>query len=262
MPRQDDQLTKISTILSQSKVLARASLKARYRNSILGYLWVLISPLSTYVAQSYIFKVVFKVQIENYFLFLLFGLVPWMFFAQTLEMTTTSLFFSSRFLKSVQVHPISLVLAQVLDNLINNLTVVLIVLCVIATVEHVPFENIYLFPLPYLVLVIFTLSLSFLLSLLSIKYFDVKFVMSFVLGLLFFISPILYPENFVPEEAQFLLTLNPMYYILKPFRVLVETGPSNDFFYSLLIAAAGALLASLAAFGYWKAKRNEIYLRL
>jgi lipopolysaccharide transport system permease protein len=255
-------LSEFKTILLQIKILARASLKARYRNSVLGYLWVLISPLSTYLAQAYVFKVVFKVQIDNYFLFLLLGLVPWMFFAQTLEMTTTSLFYSSRLLKAIPVHPVSLIMAQVLDNLINNFTVILIVLAAISSFETVPFEKLYLFPLPYFVLVVFTLSLSFLFSLLSIKYFDVKFVVSFVLGLLFFISPILYPENFVPEETQFLLALNPMYFILRPFRVLVEYGASVEFFRALFIASCGTLAAALTAYTYWKTKRNEIYLRL
>lgn len=249
-------------ILSQSVILTKANLKTRYRNSFAGYLWVIISPLMTYMVQGYVFKMIFKIPMDNYFLFLLFGLIPWLFFSQTLEMVTTCFHYNGRLLKSTPLHPASLILAQAWDNIINNILTMSLILGLLSFAGGVPWNKIYLYILPYAPLFIATVSVGFLLSSLHAQYFDVKFVVSFCLNILFFLTPVIYPENYVPPAFRFLLYCNPIYFLLRPWRALYESGPSPEFIsYVIQSLAISAGLAILARY-YWRQKRNAIYLRL
>ncbi len=249
-------------IIFQSIILTKANLKSRYRNSFAGYLWVIISPISTYLTQSYVFKFVFKVQVENYLLFLLLGLIPWIFFAQTIEMTVGALFCNAKLLKSFQLQPVSIIIAQVFDNLINNLTVIVIILSWLFFFQDVNLEKIYLFPLPYISLGIFTFALSFLFSALSLLFFDVKFIISFLLGLLFLISPILYPESFVPEKFIFLIKMNPLYYIFKPFKDLISGGADILFFKDLCLSFCESIAMLTLTFLFWRKNGNDLLIRI
>lgn len=255
-------MTLIKTLWDQSLVLTTANLKARYRNSVFGYLWVLLGPLSTYMAQAYVFKFIFRVPVENYLQFLLFGLLPWIFFSQTLEMVTTSFYHNGRLLKNVKVQPMALIVAQTVDNMINNFAALAILLTIIGIWDSVPWLKVYLFPIPYLVIGVTAIAFGFFLAALNVEFFDVKFVLNFALGLLFFLTPVIYPENFVPQEARFLLDYNPIHYLLRPFRALLETGPSALFWLQLRDASLVALAALVLAGYYWKRRRNEIYLKL
>jgi ABC-type polysaccharide/polyol phosphate export permease len=249
-------------ILSQSVILTKANLKTRYRNSFAGYLWVIISPLMTYMVQGYVFKMIFKIPMDNYFLFLLFGLIPWLFFSQTLEMVTTCFHYNGRLLKSTPVHPASLILAQGWDNIINSFLVMTLVLGLLSLSGEVPWSKIYLYPLPYISLLVSTVALGFWLSSLHARFFDVKFVLSFCLNILFFLTPVIYPENYVPAGFKFLLYGNPVYYLLRPWRALLESGPSPIFWLSLAQSFTLALMSVILATYYWRKKRNAIYLRL
>ena len=72
-----------------------AQLKSRYRKTVAGFLWVLLNPILTFCVQALIFKNVLKINIENYYLFLLAGIVPWIFITSSLSMTV-SVFVANR----------------------------------------------------------------------------------------------------------------------------------------------------------------------
>jgi ABC-type polysaccharide/polyol phosphate export permease len=221
-----------------------------------------MSPLLTYLVQGYVFRIIFKIQVENYFLFLLFGLSPWIFLSQTIDMSTGLLYNQSKLLKSLKISPVTLLAAQAFDNLINSLLVVLIVLLWLSFFGTVDWSKVIFFPLPYLAVLVSGLFLSFFLATCQIFFFDTKFVTQFVLGILYFLTPIVYPENFVPEQWRFLLALNPLTYLLRPFRTLMEEGLSPKFLFDQLIAFAVAAFFCVVTLIFWARRRNAFYLRL
>ncbi len=250
------------TIFKQSLMLAHASIKARYRNSFSGYLWVVLSPLIMFVTQAYVFKVIFKVETENYILFLLFGLSPWLFFSQTVEMSTGLLYHQARILKSLRVSPLTLLLAQALDNFVNSMVVMTLALIAVASLGLVPWSALIFFPLPYFTLLLAVLFLSFLLSVCQVFFFDTRFVVGFALNILYFVSPIVYPENFVPAKYRFILAFNPLTYLLRPFRTLLAQGFSREFLQDEALALAFAFILMMLTLVVWRKSRDAFYFRL
>src|SRR5690606_4851573 len=94
--------------LRRTAILTSASMRTRYRNSILGFAWVILNPLILMSAQAYVFVGVLKIEMDNYVLYLMSGLLPWIFLSQTLEMTATLYVFQGSLLKSLNLHPMTL----------------------------------------------------------------------------------------------------------------------------------------------------------
>lgn len=218
--------------------------------------------MTMFVVQAYVFKVIFKIDAKNYFVFLLFGLSPWLFFSQTLDMSSGLLYNQAKLLKSFKISPITLLAAQALDNLVNSLLVIGLALTTLSLFGEVDWTKIIFFPIPYISILITTLFFSFFLAISQVFYFDTRFVTSFVLGILYFISPIVYPEHFVPEQFQFLLKLNPLTYLLRPFRTLLEEGFSYNFIIDQAIAFAISLAIAGLSILFWRRKRYDFYLRI
>lgn len=249
-------------ILNQSLIMTGGSLKARYRNSFAGYLWVLLSPLAYYVIQAYVLTVVFKIQMRHQLVFLLLGLAPWIYFSQTLEMVTTSFQSQNHLLKSSTLHPMALILSTALTNLINSITLIFIVLVGLTFYTDVPWQQIYLFPIPFFFVVIATTALGFTLAITNIFFNDTKFILNFLMGILFFASPILYPESYVPENFSFIIKFNPLAYLLRPFRTLLEHGSSMLFLKDQLIAIVACLFITSLTYLIWRRTQNALYFRL
>lgn len=215
-----------------------------------------------FVTQAYVFKVIFKIEAKNYFVFLLFGLSPWLFFSQTLDMSSGLLYNQAKLLKSFKISPITLLAAQALDNLINSVLVICLALITLSIFGELDWTKIVFFPIPYISILISTLFFSFFLSVCQIFYFDTRFVTQFVLGILYFVSPIVYPESFVPEQFQFIIKLNPLTYLLRPFRTLLDEGFSTNFIFDQSVAFLIAFAIAGLSIMFWRSKRYAFYLRL
>src|SRR5258708_5886389 len=118
----------IGVIWRQIIILTAANLKSRYRKTIAGFLWVIINPLLMFWVQSQIFIKVMKISLTNYPLFLLSGLLPWLFMTQSLEMSATIFNQMGSALKAFPVHPFVFLAAQLIDNFINFIAAFLVLL--------------------------------------------------------------------------------------------------------------------------------------
>lgn len=252
----------LRSVLKQTKILTLAGLKARYRNSWIGYLWVVISPITTFAVQAFVFTQIFQIRIPNYGEYLLISLLPWYFFSITVDMTTTAFFFNSRLLKSNIVQPIAIILSKVNENLISYLTTLLIGLCCLSLVSEVSILTRLLFcVLAIFPLYVFTAAVAFTISCLNTLYFDVKFISTFFLGLLFYLTPILYTEDFVPLKWQWLNQINPLTYLFRPFGDVSQVDES--FIGShILVSYVVACTSAACAYIVWKGLRNAVFTRV
>jgi lipopolysaccharide transport system permease protein len=247
-------------LVDDTLILTSANLRTRYRNSWLGYLWVILGPLTTFAAQAYVFNFIFKFEINNYLQFLLLGTVPWLFFAQSLEMSVGILQHNSQVFKSLPVHPFSFVASQVLDNLLNSFFSIVLLLALISFFEPVNWIMVIYLPIPYVILGILTTSLAFLFSGLQVIFHDLRFVLSFVLGLMFYLMPIIYPEKFVPKEVSAILQYNPLVYVFRPYKDLLVNA-EGDFLSNCLTALFVSLVFAGLSIWFWYKKRDSIYVR-
>lgn len=243
--------------------LTRSSLKARYRNTLGGFLWVIVNPLAIYGVQSLVFKTFLKIDLPNYYLFLLAGLLPWIFISMSLRMSVPIFEEKRSLLKSFKLNPLVLIYTQLLDNLINFIlpfSTLLIALSFFG--EGMSWQGMLTVPFAVFSLILGLLPLCWMLSVLQIFYKDIRFIVEFVLSFLFFLTPIFYPRSFIPSEWQFLVDYNFIYILIEPFFYSVYQFDWGLFLLSLFRSLGSSLIIYLMAYFLWRNKRNEFYLQL
>ncbi len=251
-----------SVFWMQVRVLTLASIKSRYRKTWAGFLWVVLNPLIMFGVQSLVFRKFLRLQMPDYFLFLIGGLLPWIFISTTVQMGTPVFVQQSHLLRSFKIDPWVLLCAQVLDNFINFLMSFFLILLPLYFLSDRTIASILLLPLALFPMLLGTLGMTVTLSVLNVFYRDINFVMGFVFSLLFFLTPVFYPKSFVPLEWQWLVEVNPMVYFIDPMRLLIYERDFVGFGLALLWSTGVALLFCGLAYLVWKRKRNDFYRKL
>jgi lipopolysaccharide transport system permease protein len=242
--------------------LTLASLKARYRKTWAGFLWVILNPLLMFGVQSLVFKKFLRLDMPDYYLFLLGGLLPWIFFSTTVSMGTPLFVGQAQLLKSFKINPMVLLASQILDNFINFLASFVLILLPFYLTSGRDIWPLTLLPLAFFVLLLASMATTVTLGTLNVFFRDINFVVGFIFQLLFFLTPIFYPREFVPEEFRGFVDFNPVFYIIHPFRKLIYEGNLQGFFETLLEASAVTLIIGTIAVLTWRRKRNEFYRKL
>lgn len=251
----------LRSMMAQTGALFRFSLRNRYRNTWAGILWVFLQPLLQFGIQAFAFKYVVHIEHHNYLLFLLSGLLPWIFFTSTLEMNVGSFINHSFLFKSIAVSPLSFVFSQALDNAL------VLVLGLSLTSVALGFLNLselwrVLFFIPAsLALFVMTTSVSILCATYQVFFRDLRFVLGFVINGLYFLTPILYPFELIPDSARRFFLFNPLHWMLEPFRQ-AAFGDVSQFFQSWLKAVVLALIFMGLAVGVWRSKQNEVVMHV
>ena len=225
--------------------LVSVELKLRYRKHLLGFLWTVLNPLFYLLILAVVFSKIMKFQVPHYPLFLLSGLASWLMLQQTVVIATGSIVNNQGLIKKVYVprlvFPLSNVLARFVDHVV--LTAILIVFMIAL---RRPFTWALLFvPVSLFLHFFFTLGLSLLSSVAYIKVRDVQHILAIVFQAMFYLTPIIYPLEVLPEPYRPLFLLNPFYYFVETLRAPVYRAalPSPE----VALIAAGLTVLSLAA---------------
>ena len=230
-------------------MLTVKELKARYKSTYFGFLWAFINPLLQMIILSIVFKFFFRIQVENYSIFLFSGLLPWMFFSLSLTSGTSTLIDNRDLLKKVvfprEILPISAISA----NFVNFAASMIIFIIVLAIFGFLNFNQIIFLPIAIVLQLVLTLGIVLLTSALNIVYRDVAYIIQAGLILWFYVSPIFYPLSFVPEKFANLYSLNPTVGIigLYHYSVIGQDFPSTlaisaSFVFSLALCLIGLLV--------------------
>lgn len=244
--------------MDQTLALTAANMKSRYRNTLAGIVWVVLSPIIMYGAQSYAFGHILKINIQNFNLHLLLGLLPWLCITQSIQMSATLLITSGPLLKSYNIHPFVIIASQALDNLVNFILAFLLILLPLAFYSEVSLPRLGLLLIPVTSLVFFVLAFSWITSIVTVFFRDTAFVLGFILSVSFFLTPIFYNIDMVDEHLRWLVRFNLFYIAIEPFQKILS--PDLQLFWqsSFLSVIVSALLTG-SAYLLWKWKRNEIF---
>jgi ABC-2 type transport system permease protein len=173
--------------------LVRRNLKVRYKNSILGFAWSLLNPLMQIGVWYFVFKILFGRDEPNFMALLVTGFLPWLFFSQTVLDSTACVTQEMALVKKAYFPRTILPLSVLLSNLIH-LAFAFIVLLALYAVWGVDVTIYYLWVIPATLLVaVFAYGLSAMLAAWSVFYADVRFIIGNLIGLWFFLTPVLYP---------------------------------------------------------------------
>ncbi len=216
------------------RTLVQRELTARYRGSVLGFLWTFIHPLMLLGVYTFVFTYVidpFRGEgADPYALFLFCGLLPWTWFSSALAESANSLLMGGNLIKKIIFPAEVLPTVSVLHNGVNFLLGLPIyaVFWLWFKPESISLHLLWL-PLVIVVQGLFTLGLAWLLAALTVHYRDVKDLLANILTLWFFGSPVIYSYTHLDETkpgewGPFLLQLNPMTHIIEAYHTSMFTG--------------------------------------
>ena len=195
--------------------LVLEDLKLKYRDSVLGFLWSLANPLLLILVYSFVFGHILRGGPPNFAYFLMVGILPWNFFAQSLMMSTGSILDNGNLIRKVALPMEVFPVATVLFNLAQFLFAMVVFFPMAWLFFKVPVGWSWINFLPVLALqILFTLGLCFFISAATVFYRDVRHFTEIFLMLFFWLTPIIYDVQSAPATLKKVLYMNPFSYFI------------------------------------------------
>jgi lipopolysaccharide transport system permease protein len=218
------------SILSKNRLLAfemaRRDIRDRYVGQIFGYVWFFANSILTVSIYIFLFGFIYKTvssSAENFPLYLISGIVPWMFLTETMGKSVNSISSNTSLVKQV-VFPIEILPVKVILSSFVSLGLNLVIL-ILFSVYVKGFQVIaFMIPVALVFLFLFSLGIAFVLSSVGAFLKDLKDIVQLFCFVGIYLVPIVYLESFIPQQFQFLSVLNPFSHIIFCFQDIFYYG--------------------------------------
>lgn len=204
--------------------LVAREMKLRYRRSILGFAWSLLNPLLQVVVFSFVFHYVLPLEIPNYTLFLFIGLLAWNWLQTSLLGATTAIVDSGNLIKRPGFPAAILPIVTISTNLVHFVLALPIVLLFLFLAGIPPTFALVALPVIIALQFLFTLSLGYFFAAIHVSLRDVQHLVNVGLLLGFYLTPIFYNPERIPEQWQWLYRLNPALHLVEAYRAVLLRG--------------------------------------
>lgn len=228
-------------------------IKSRYAQSVLGVGWAIIQPVFNMLVFTIIFGNLASVSSDGvpYAIFNFAALVPWTYFANALSGAATSLVTSSSMISKVYFPRLLIPLAPALGKLVDFAIAMAILLLLMVWFPVTPNLNVLALPLLVLIMILAASGAGMWLTALSIQYRDISYALSFIIQMLMYASPVVYPASSVPAQFRLLYGINPMVGVIEGFRsAFLSTNPMP--WDLILVAGLSALFLSVSGAFYFR----------
>ena len=203
------------------KTSIKKEFRGKYKKSFLGVLWSFLNPLFQLLVYALVFPFILRVNVENYTMFLIVALIPWTFFNSTVIQSAACIVTNGGIIKKVyfprEILPISIVTSNLLNFLITGM-IVLVALFISGIGVG---KAILIFPLVMLTQYILQLGIAFIFSSITVFVRDVEYIINIFMMLMFYLCPIVYAADMIPEKILPLFKLNPMFHIIGFYREIL-----------------------------------------
>ena len=235
-------------------------MKKRYVGSLLGIFWSVIQPLTQLMIYYFIFSVVFKIRLgpeyggTHYAIWLIAGLLPWLFFAEVMNRCPSSVLEQSSLIKKMvfpsEILPIVTLSAAIISHLIGMIILIGLLVVLGGTISIK-----ILLVIPYLfALGLFALGISWILSSLNVFLRDIGQVIGVVINIWFYLTPVVYSRQLVPGRLQKVFGLNPMLHIIEGYRMALLGKTDMDVTGLSYTLAVGTIFLVIGAFTFRRLK--------
>ncbi|MFH0860563.1 MAG: ABC transporter permease [Candidatus Altiarchaeota archaeon] len=230
--------------------LAWTDFKLRYNRSILGFLWSLLKPLLMLVTLYLVFHVLMRWDIQNYELFLLLGIVEWNFFVEGTLNSMNNILAKGNLIKKVYFPREFVVLSSCLSSSLTFALNLAVFFAFMLALDVMPGWQAMMMPVLVVELFILVLGLSLALSALYVMYRDMVHIWEVLLQVGFWVSPIVYSVDVIPERYVKWYMLNPIARVIKDSRdaVISHGIPSLRHMTITLVICLVILAAGYAMF--------------
>jgi lipopolysaccharide transport system permease protein len=240
-------------------LLAWRDVSVRYKQSLIGFGWAVIQPLMTMAIFTVIFGTFAKLPSDGlpYPIFTYCALLPWGYFARSLNDSSDSLVGSANLITKVYFPRLILPLSKVFAGLIDFAIAFTILWGMMFWYGIPPNAGILLLPLFILLAMLTALGIGLWLTALNVKYRDVRFVVPFLTQFWLYASPVAYSTSLIPEKWQWLYGINPMVGVIEGFRwaLLGKSAPNIE----MMAVSFGIVLVVLAGGLFYFRKTEQTF---
>jgi homopolymeric O-antigen transport system permease protein len=201
-------------------------IKVLYAQTVLGFAWAILNPVVQIVVFSVIFGRIAKVPTDGvpYLLFSTVAIIPWTYMSDALSAASQSLVQGKQMLGKIYFPRVLFPLTPILAKLVDFSISLIILILVMAYYQVTPTWNLLLLPLLVVIMILVPTGLGMWLAALAIRYRDVKFAMTYLIKLLIYTAPILYSASAIPAEYRIWYSLNPIVAVIEGFRSCLLGG--------------------------------------
>ncbi len=242
--------------------LIRDNIILKYKKTVLGLVWALLSPLLHLITLAFVFSTILGRDLRTHTLHILSGLVPWLFFSGSLIKSTTSLVGREGLIKKIYVPKQVYVGADAIAMGIESFISLVVLYTLVTIFIGFPSNLTFLLLIPIFILqLLFQMGLALLFSVINVLFRDTANILQVILQLGFFATPILYTTDRVPEKFQFVLWINPMYWFIELYRSVItqSTVPGGM---QILVCFGITAVAVILGIAVFKAMDKKIVFML
>jgi lipopolysaccharide transport system permease protein len=246
-------------------ILSWRDIKVRYKQTTIGILWAVIRPLLTMMVFTFVFGRVAGLSSSSpvpYAIIVFAGLLPWMFFANSLSESSNSLIGNQNLITKVYFPRLIIPASSVITSFIDFLISFALLLLIFVFYGYTPPVQIFLMPLLWILAFAASFGPGLYLTALNVKYRDFRYIIPFIIQFGIFISPVAVTTEQVaekiPEKWMWVYSLNPMVGVIDAFRWCIVKGAPNPFLsYHFYISFSVIILfLVLAVYQFRKMEKN------
>jgi len=220
-------------------------IKARYKKAIFGFIWILLNPLLQMLVIGFIFQFFVPVKVNNYFLFLFVGLLPWNFFSYSVTKNTPMILNERNLIKKAKFPRETIIISIILSNLFHLLIswFILFLALIVNKIlnEHYALPQLIGYSLRLLLtlpilgwLTGLTVAFSLLFSALNVKYRDINFIVQAIMPLWFYATPVIFTLQILPKQFGQFLYINPVTGVVELLHAIILNQPVLNIFWVIV----------------------------
>jgi lipopolysaccharide transport system permease protein len=232
-------------------VLVQKELKVRYNNKALGYLWSVANPLASAFVYFIAFRLIMRVQIEDYPLVLISGVFPWQWFSNAVGSAPNLFVGNASIIKKVNFPRDIIPLCMVLNHMIHFVVSIPVILLFLYMFHKAPsIEWLYGMPILLVITLVMVHGMSLILASINLFFRDLERLTGIVLTFVFYFTPVIYPIDAIPEQYKKFIVVNPASPLIVSWRELILYGRFETYY--LLISAGYAVLFFVLGYVIYK----------
>lgn len=222
------------------------NLKVRYRRSYLGFMWTLAVPTAMAMVYFFIFQKIARIEVPNYSLLLISGIIPWTFMSTSITSGTESLVNNFSLLSKVPIHFTAFPLAETVSGFVNLVlsTPVLFLVCYLTNTS--PGSSWLALPVVYACLFIQAYGYSLIAAISYVYLRDVRHLVGIALQIWLYLTPILYAKSLIPPQYHDYFYLNPIFSLFTSMHSIVlenKMPPWTDLLHMVFCSIAILILS-------------------
>jgi lipopolysaccharide transport system permease protein len=236
----------------------RYNIQSRYSQTVIGILWIVLLPLATSAVLALAFSQFLRINYDVPFVvFFLAGLVLWQLFSSGIFGGMSAILGKIGLINQVN-FPREIAVLLVIGEGLVDFCFIFLAFVIVNALNGIHPNGMWLYlPFLLLLLICFTLGAMFFLSSLSLMIRDIPQLVSVIMQLLFYLTPILYPVENMPEQFRFIVLLNPVGLIVQAFRDVTVYGRAPDML-SLYYPLVMAFTLLYMGYAYFKANESRL----